>query len=185
MILIVGLGNPGEEYRGTRHNIGFEVIDALASVVDSGNKYKKFNSIVIGAIHSGINLLLLKPLTFMNNSGFAVDAVLKFYGENIKRMIVIHDDIDLEFGRIKIQRGGGTAGHRGLKSIFAVTGRRDFDRIRFGVGRPPGRTDAADYVLKKFKKDEREELEVFIDRSIDILKYYITDGFERAAGKYN
>jgi peptidyl-tRNA hydrolase, PTH1 family len=185
MILIVGLGNPGEEYRETRHNIGFEVIDALASVTDSGNKYKKFNSTVIDSVYSGINLLLLKPLTFMNNSGCAVDLALKFYGAGIKRIIVIHDDIDLEFGRIKIKRGGGTAGHRGLKSIFTETGRQDYERIRFGVGRPPGRMDASDYVLRKFKKNERKELGIFIDHSVDMLKYYITDGFESAAGKYN
>jgi len=185
MILIVGLGNPGEEYRGTRHNIGFEIIDALASGTDSGNKYNKFNSLVIDSAYSDISLILLKPLTFMNNSGSAVDSALKFYGGSIKRMIVIHDDIDLEFGRIKIKRGGGTAGHRGLKSIFEKTASQDFDRIRFGVGRPPGSMDASDYVLRKFRKSEREELGIFIGRSVDMIRYYITEGFESAADKYN
>jgi PTH1 family peptidyl-tRNA hydrolase len=185
MILIVGLGNPGRDYTRTRHNIGFAVLDELASSLNSGNKYTKFNSIAVNAEYSDHDLLLLKPQTFMNNSGSPVASVLEFYGEEIDRMLVIHDDIDIEFGRIKIKEGGNTAGHRGLESIAQKTGSLDFDRLRFGVGRPPGRMEASDYVLKLFNKSEMEELGFLIGRSVDVIKDYIQNGLDHAANKYN
>jgi len=185
MILIVGLGNPGKDYWGTRHNIGFAVIDELISGTDSGNKYTKFNSAAVDARYSDTGLLFLKPRTFMNNSGSAVAAALKFYGDEISRMLIIHDDIDLEFGRIKIKKGGSTAGHRGLQSIFTKTNSLDFDRLRFGVDRPPGRMDASDYVLRKFRKSEIKELDLLIKDSAEIIKDYIASGLDHAANKYN
>jgi PTH1 family peptidyl-tRNA hydrolase len=185
MILIVGLGNPGKDYSGTRHNIGFAVIDELISGTDSGNKYTKFNSAAVDAKYSDAGLLLLKPQTFMNNSGSAVAVALKFYGDDISRMLVIHDDIDLEFGCIKIKKGGSTAGHRGLQSIFAKTNSLDFDRLRFGVDRPPGRMEASDYVLRRFGKSEIKELDLLISRSVEIIKDYIASGLDHAANKYN
>ncbi|MCD4669619.1 MAG: aminoacyl-tRNA hydrolase [Actinomycetia bacterium] len=185
MILIVGLGNPGKDYRGTRHNIGFVVVDELIPGTDSGNKYTKFNSVAVNAKYSDTDLLFLKPRTFMNNSGSAVAAALKFYGDEISSILVIHDDIDLAFGRIKIKRGGSTAGHRGLQSIFAKTNSLDFDRLRFGVDRPPGRMDASNYVLRKFGKSETKELDFLIKDAVDIIKDYIENGLDHAANKYN
>ena len=185
MILIVGLGNPGEDYTGTRHNIGFAVLDELTSNLESGSKYTKFNSIVIDSKYSGCDILLLKPQAFMNNSGSPVASVLEFYGKGIDRMLVIHDDIDIDYGRIKIKRGGSTAGHRGLESIFQKTGKLDFDRLRFGVGRPPGRMEASDYVLRLFNRSELKELELHISRAVDMVKDYIKNGLEHTANKYN
>lgn len=185
MILIVGLGNPGKDYWGTRHNIGFAVIDELISGTDSGNKYTKFNSIAINAKHSGIGLILLKPRVFMNNSGSVVAAAMKFYGNEISRILIIHDDIDIEFGCVKIKRGGGTAGHRGLQSILAKTDSLDFDRLRFGVDRPPGRMEASNYVLRKFGKSEIKKLDLLIKHAADIVMDYIENGLDHAANKYN
>jgi PTH1 family peptidyl-tRNA hydrolase len=185
MILIVGLGNPGRDYTGTRHNIGFAILEELASSLNAGGKYTKFNSTVIDAEYSDHDLLLLKPQTFMNNSGSPVASALDFYGEEIDRMLVIHDDIDIEFGRLKIKEGGSTAGHRGLESIFQKTGTLYFDRLRFGVDRPPGRMEASDYVLRLFNKSEAEELGFLIGRAVDMIKDYIKNGLEHAANKYN
>ena len=185
MMLIAGLGNPGVDYTGTRHNIGFTIIDRLVSSLDSGSRYSKFNSEAYNASYAGKSLLIIKPLTFMNKSGAAVAAALAHYGEEGTGMLVVHDDIDIEFGRIKIKGGGSTAGHRGLQSIFEKTKRLDFDRLRFGVGRPPGRMEASDYVLRSFKKSERQELGFLLDRSVDMIKEYIENGLEQAANKYN
>lgn len=185
MILIVGLGNPGRDYTGTRHNIGFEIIDSIADSLDSGNSYTKFNSTAFNVAYAGFDLLLLKPQTFMNNSGSAVTAVLKAFPEDIDRMVVIHDDIDIEFGRLKIKSGGNTAGHKGLQSIFEKTGSLDFDRLRFGVGRPPGRMEASDYVLRLFKKGEAAELGFLVGQAVEMVKDYIENGLEHTANKYN
>lgn len=185
MFLIVGLGNPGGDYAGTRHNIGFAIIDMLVSRIASGNRYKKFNSEAYNASYAGKDLLIIKPRTFMNRSGSAAAAALSHMGEKKTGMLVVHDDIDIEFGRIKIKRGGSTAGHRGLQSIFDNTGGLDFDRLRFGVGRPPGRMEASDYVLRPFNKSEKKELDLLIDRSVDMIREYIKNGLEYTANKYN
>lgn len=185
MILIVGLGNPGKEYSGTRHNIGFAVIDELASGTGSGNKYTKFNSIACDCEISGIRILLLKPQTFMNNSGSAVAGALRSYDEEIERILVVHDDIDIEFGQVKFRKGGSTAGHKGLESIYEKTRTLDFDRLRFGVGRPPGRMEASDYVLRKFSRSELKEMELMVKRSTDAISDYIINGIDFASNKYN
>jgi len=185
MILIVGLGNPGGDYTGTRHNIGFAIIDELVSSLDSGSKYTKFNSIAVRAGHGGHSLLLLKPQTFMNNSGSAVRSALDFLGGELESMLVVHDDIDLEFGCIRIKSGGSTAGHRGLESIFQNTGNLSFDRLRFGVGRPPGKMEASDYVLRLFNRGEKEELGPLTGLAVDMIKDYVEKGPQYTANKYN
>ena len=185
MILIIGLGNPGSDYLKTRHNIGFEIIEELASSLVSGSQYTKFNSIAVNSAFSGHDLVLLKPQTYMNNSGSAVAGAIDLYEKDLTGILVIHDDIDLEFGRLKIKKGGSTAGHRGLQSIFEKTGRLDFDRLRFGVGRPPGRMEASVYVLRNFKKNEVRELDYLKSRAVDIIRDYIENGIEHAANKYN
>ncbi len=185
MILIVGLGNPGRDYTGTRHNIGFNIVDVLVSNLDAGNSYIKFNSIVYNASYSGKDFLILKPQTYMNNSGSTVYAALNAYPEDIDRMLVIHDDIDIEFGRLKIKSGGNTGGHKGLQSIFEKTGSLDFDRLRFGVDRPPERIGASDYVLRLIKKSEATELDLLIGQAVDMVKDYIENGLDYTANKYN
>jgi len=185
MILIVGLGNPGGDYTGTRHNIGFAVIDGLVSDIDSGSSYTKFNSTAYNASFAGEELLIIKPQTFMNNSGSAVAAAIKAFSGEITGMLVVHDEIDLEFGCIKIKSGGSTAGHRGLQSIFEKTGSLEFDRLRFGVGRPPGRMEASDYVLKPFTKAEVKELEFLTVKAVDMIKDFIENGPGHTANQFN
>ncbi len=185
MILIVGLGNPGKDYKFTRHNIGFRIIDKFATGFERKSCYQKFNSLVCELFHDDQKLMLLKPQTFMNDSGISVASFYRFFGDQIKSMLVIHDDIDIEFGEIKLKRGGSTGGHKGLESIVDSIGNYDFDRLRFGIGRPPGRQDAADYVLEEFGKNEKEEVEIDVQRSVDIIRDYLAEGIEYAMNKYN
>src|SRR4030067_1386325 len=151
MILIIGLGNPGEEYGQTRHNIGFIILDKFSEETGILAQVSKFNSILIKSEYAGKALLCVKPYTFMNNSGSAVLKVIEHFEGKIESTIVIHDDLDIEFGEISLKSGGGTGGHNGIDSIVKKLGRSDFDRLRFGIGRPPVRKDPADFVLSKFK----------------------------------
>lgn len=185
MILIAGLGNPGEEHRLTRHNIGFLVIDKFAEVLDRKKDYHKFNSSIIESSYNEKKLLLIKPLTFMNNSGNAVASVYNLFRDEIDSILVISDDIDIKLGEIRFKVNGGTGGHKGLESIVRCLGNADFDRLRFGVGRPPGRKDAADYVLEEFKRNEISEAEVSIQRAADAVKEYVVNGIEYCMNKYN
>lgn len=185
MILIVGLGNPGEEYTGTRHNVGFHVLDSLKDEIGCGSVYIKFNSLACKANSGGSQLLLVKPQTFMNRSGTAVFSFSKFLGDQLESILVIHDDIDINPGQIRFKRGGGTAGHRGLESIALKLGNTEFDRLRFGVGRPPGSMEASDYVLRKFNKAELEEMKFSLERSVDAVKDYIRFGIDYAMNRYN
>ncbi|GAG64685.1 unnamed protein product [marine sediment metagenome] len=185
MVLIIGLGNPGKDYEFTRHNIGFKIIDKFAESLEKKSCYRKFNSTVTESSYDGKKLILLKPQTYMNSSGTAVAMCYNFLRKQINSMLVIHDDIDIGFGEIRLKTGGGTGGHKGLESIADKLGNYDFDRLRFGVGRPPGRQDAADYVLDGFGKNEREEVEIGVQRSTDIIRDYLTEGIEYAINKYN
>ena len=185
MILIVGLGNPGKGYEFTRHNIGFKVIDKFTDSLEEKSFYQRFNSLVFESFYNNHKIIILKPQTFMNRSGSAVALCYKFFKNQINSILVIHDDIDIKFGEIKLKRDGSTGGHKGLESIAASLGRDDFDRLRFGVGRPPGRQDAADYVLEEFNINEKEEVEIGMNKSVDIIRDYIREGIEYAMNKYN
>jgi PTH1 family peptidyl-tRNA hydrolase len=185
MILIIGLGNPGGEYGQTRHNIGFIILNKFSVETGILSQISKFNSILIKSEYAGKPLLCAKPYTFMNNSGSAVLKVIEHFKGKIESTIVIHDDLDIEFGEIKLKSGGGTGGHNGLESIVKKLGHSDFDRLRFGIGRPPGRKDPADFVLSKFKKRETRELDSIISISIEALKDYIENGINYAMNKYN
>lgn len=157
MLVIVGLGNPGRRYRYTRHNAGLmaaEVVVQKAESIESG-RWSLGNLELVRA--DSIRLLVLTPETFMNNSGEAVAPVLKRYGIKPGQVLVMHDDIDIPLGDVRVKRGGGTAGHRGLASIQYSLGDSDYSRIRIGVGRPPAGTDPADYVLSEFTESEREK----------------------------
>ena len=140
---------------------------------------------IVESSYNDQKLILLKPQTFMNNSGTAVALCYRFFENQISSMLVIHDDIDIMFGEIKIKKGGSTGGHKGLESIAENLRNYDFDRLRFGIGRPPGRQDAVDYVLEEFSKKEKEEVEIGVQRSVDITRDYLTEGIEYAMNKYN
>ncbi|MEA2016121.1 MAG: aminoacyl-tRNA hydrolase [Actinomycetota bacterium] len=185
MILIVGLGNPGKNYEFTRHNIGFRIADRFAGKLEKKSCYPKFMSMVIESSFSNRKIIILKPQTFMNKSGEAVALCSSYYKDKINSMLVIHDDIDISFGDIALKKGGGTAGHKGLESIAASLKSYDFDRLRFGVGRPAGRQDASDFVLKEFSRKEKVEVKVGIEKSVDIMADYITGGIQYAMNKYN
>lgn len=185
MILIVGLGNPGKKYELTRHNIGFKIVDRFADSLDEKNCYQKFLSAVIELFYGSHRIVILKPRTFMNRSGDAVASFSRYYKNKIESILVIHDDIDIKFGEIKLKRDGNTGGHKGLESIVNSTGNSFFDRLRFGVGRPPGRQDAADYVLREFSKKEKDEVEVLVEKTVDVIRDYITEGIEFTMNKYN
>jgi PTH1 family peptidyl-tRNA hydrolase len=184
-IMVVGLGNPGREYRETRHNIGFLVIDRMAE--KSGIKLTRVQSkaIIGSGFFGGIKVILVKPQTYMNLSGQAVSALARYYQIQLQDLIVAHDDVDLPFGTIRMRPGGGSAGQKGVASIIKLIGTQDFPRLRMGVGRPPGRMDAAAYVLQSFPKSEEQFLQGFLDRATDALTCFIQDGLEAAMNRFN
>jgi len=159
MTLFVGLGNPGPAYANNRHNIGFRVIDKMVSMTSASNISKKAFE---GELYRSKDYLFLKPLTFMNLSGKSVSAVARFFKISVEDIVVIHDDIDLPFGEIRIKRGGGNGGHNGLKSIDAMIG-KDYIRIRMGVGKPERKSQVADYVLSDFSSFEESKTECLIE----------------------
>jgi len=185
MILIVGLGNPGKSYEWTRHNIGFRIADRFADSIERKSCYQKFMSMVVELSYEEHKIIIIKPQTFMNNSGQAVVLFHNYYGDQIKSLLVLHDDIDISFGKIAFKKGGGTAGHKGLESIAESLGHHNFNRLRFGVSRPTGRKDASDYVLEEFSKKEKEEVGLFIEKSVDFIGDYIVRGIDCAMNKYN
>lgn len=185
MILIVGLGNPGDKYCCTRHNIGFVIVDKLVEILPKSSYYLRFNCELFKLDIEGKNVLLVKPLTFMNNSGAAVYKIKDFYSEDIERILVIHDDLDIEFGNIRFKSGGGTGGHNGLESLVKSLQGAEFDRLRVGIGRPPANRDPAKYVLSCFKKTELKEIENIILESSDATVDYIKHDIDFVMNKYN
>ncbi|MEG8229812.1 aminoacyl-tRNA hydrolase [Candidatus Rickettsia tasmanensis] len=164
MILVIGLGNPGKEYQYTRHNVGFIAIEKIANQYNSSfSTKKKFNCEIAETISDGQKIIFIKSTTYMNLSGKSVISVKTYYNIHPAKIFVIHDDIDLETGRIKLKTGGGNGGHNGLKSIDGVIG-NNYNRIRIGVGRPQNNQDVADYVLNNFSKPEYETVMQAIDR---------------------
>jgi PTH1 family peptidyl-tRNA hydrolase len=183
--LIVGLGNPGREYRANRHNIGFMAADEIARLANANFSRVQTNSLVLQIMNQGQRLILAKPQTFMNISGQAVGSLLRFYKVPLERMLVIHDDLDLPFGTLRMRPGGGSGGQRGLASIIEKLGTQDFPRLRLGIGRPPGRMDAADYVLQDFSAAERELLPAILTRSAEAASLFTKEGLEKAMNLYN
>jgi PTH1 family peptidyl-tRNA hydrolase len=183
-LLVVGLGNPGREYRETRHNIGFRVVDELARRHD-GQLRSKFSG-ALGTIRlDGRRVGLLEPQTYMNESGRSVGPAVRFYKLPLERLLVVHDEVDLELGRLQVREGGGLAGHNGLRSVAAALGSPDFLRLRVGVGRPE-RGDprpVADYVLTPFPPEVN--VEELVRRSTDAVETIATDGVEAAQQRFN
>ena len=183
--LIVGLGNPGREYRLNRHNIGFRAIDRLAQVwgITLGNVR---NKALIGQGQLGaVRVILAKPQTFMNLSGQSVTALLRFYKIAPEKMLLIVDDLDLPLGTLRLRENGGSAGHKGLTSIIELLGSSDFPRLRFGIGRPSGRMPVEDYVLQNFSDQEEELLGSLLDRCVDAVDVFIKNGVKKAMTQFN
>ena len=183
--LLIGLGNPGREYRDNRHNIGFMLIDRLAVRLDARGMKLQSKAIVIGALYEERKLILAKPQTYMNLSGGAVQGLLHFYKIPPESLIVAHDDLDLPLGTIRIRPGGGAGGQRGMASTIERLGTQDFPRLRLGIGRPPGRMDAAAYVLQDFSRADLLIVSETLDRAADAVLTFVTDGLDKAMNKYN
>src|SRR5512146_169983 len=162
--LIVGLGNPGRQYRDTRHNIGFTVIDRLASALGVAFSRLQFRALTVDVRYQGKRVILAKPQTYMNESGQAVGSLARFYKIPVENIVVAHDDVDLSFGVIRLRPGGSSAGQKGVESIINRLGTQEFPRLRLGVGRPPGQKMAAAYVLQEFSRTEMADLPAVLDR---------------------
>jgi PTH1 family peptidyl-tRNA hydrolase len=184
MKMIVGLGNPGAEYADTRHNIGFKVIDALASMLSTDVKKRKFGARFGQTEFEGKKLILLKPWTFMNRSGRAVATAVGFYKLPLQELLVVTDDMALEPGVIRMRPRGSAGGHNGLKSIIAALGSEDFCRLRCGIG-GPGATGAYDYVLSNVPAGEQAIIDAAVDRARDAALCWIRSGVEAAMNEYN
>lgn len=183
--IVAALGNPGERYAGNRHNIGIMVLEKLLD--RSGMKLKghKSGCLVADATVAGERVVLARPTTYMNESGRPIGALVRFYGTPPEKLIVVHDEIDIPFAEIRIKEGGGLAGHNGLRSIADHLGTKDFIRVRVGVGRPPGRTEAAGHVLANFSSSERKELPNVLEAAADAVERIIEVGPERAMNETN
>jgi peptidyl-tRNA hydrolase, PTH1 family len=184
--LVVGLGNPGPDYAETRHNVGFAVVELLAARAGGGRFSKhRSNADVLEGRLSGRRVVLAKPRTYMNVSGGPVAGLLRYYSVAVEDLVVVHDELDLGFGVVRLKRGGGEGGHNGLRSVSGSIGSKEYLRVRFGIGRPPGRQDPADYVLKRFSGAERTELDFAVDLAADATEALLADGLEAAQNKFH
>ncbi|TCK26644.1 aminoacyl-tRNA hydrolase [Pseudonocardia endophytica] len=184
--LVVGLGNPGPEYAETRHNVGFLVADLLAARAGARfSVHKRSNAEIAQGRLAGRPVTVAKPRTYMNVSGGPVAGLVRYFSVPAEEVVVVHDDLDLGFGVIRLKRGGGEGGHNGLRSISQSVGTRDYLRVRFGIGRPPGRQDPADYVLKRFSTPERKELEFAVDLAVDATEALLEQGLEPAQNRFH
>ncbi len=183
--LLVGLGNPGREYRETRHNAGFMVIDRLAEQTGIGLSRVQSKALIGQGKSGDARIILVKPQTYMNLSGQSVASLLRFYKLPLSQLLVIHDDIDLPFGTIRMRPGGGSGGQKGLASIIQQLGTQEFPRLRVGIGRPAGRMDAADYVLQTFSAAERELLPAVLKTAVEASLAFVKDGLSQAMNQFN
>lgn len=187
--LVLGLGNPGPRYARTRHNVGYLVADVLADRV--GSRWRAHKSrraeVVEGRLGDGpgVRVVLGRARSYMNESGGPASTLTKFYKVDPARLVAIHDELDLDFGTLRVKYGGGDNGHNGLRSIRESLGTGDFCRVRVGIGRPPGRGDTVDYVLKPFSSAERRELGVNVEQAADAVESLLTDGLARTQSAYN
>jgi PTH1 family peptidyl-tRNA hydrolase len=183
--LIAGLGNPGRQYRSNRHNVGFMVLDKLAERLGVSFSRVESQALVTKADFEGNRLILVKPQTFMNLSGQAVVSLARFYKVPDDNLMVVFDDVDLPFGMLRLRPGGGSGGQKGMASIIERLGTQDFPRLRFGIDRPPGRMDAADYVLQDFSRSQIEFLPSLLDRAVEAILLFVDQGLEAAMNKFN
>jgi PTH1 family peptidyl-tRNA hydrolase len=184
--LVVGLGNPGPDYAPTRHNVGFLVVEELAERADGRfAKHKRAHAQVAEERLQGHRAVLAKPSSYMNESGGPVKGLLDFYKVPMERLVVVHDELDIPFATLRLKLGGGDNGHNGLKSIRRSTGSGEFYRVRVGIGRPPGRQDPADYVLRPWGSTERKELPMLVSDAADAVELLLHEGLERAQNRFN
>ena len=183
--LVVGLGNPGPTYAGNRHNVGFMVLDLLAERVGSRFKAHKGRADVVEGRLAGSPAVLAKPKSYMNESGGPVASVRGFYKVPLEQVVVVHDELDIPYGAVRLKRGGGDNGHNGLRSLTSSLGSREYLRVRVGIGRPPGRQDPADFVLKDFSSTERRELAFHVDRAADAVQALLTGSLEAAQNTFH
>ena len=188
--LVVGLGNPGPEYAKHRHNVGFMVVDVLAA--RTGARFGRHRKAVaqvaearLGLGDQAPRLILVKPMTYMNLSGGPVAGLRQFYKVPLERVIAVHDELDIPYGQLRLKIGGGEGGHNGLRSMSRSLGSKEYVRVRFGIGRPPGRQDPADYVLSDFSPVERKELDFLVDRAADATESLIGRGLEWTQNAYH
>ncbi|MCI8451608.1 MAG: aminoacyl-tRNA hydrolase [Eggerthellaceae bacterium] len=185
MYLIVGLGNPGDEYAHTRHNAGFDVVDAIAEEI--GVRYWKTEcgALTAKGAWRDHDVVLAKPQSYMNTSGGPVKQLMNAYGVDGEHLIVVHDELDIDPGTVRAKFGGGHAGHNGLRSICDKTGTRDWFRLRVGIGRPPGRMPVADYVLSLPKKEAKEDFDYAVDRGAQAVLFLMENGLEKTQQRFN
>ncbi|MFD1810826.1 aminoacyl-tRNA hydrolase [Rhodococcus gannanensis] len=179
--LVVGLGNPGPQYEKTRHNVGFMVVETLAARERSRfSVHKKSGADAVTIRLAGRQVILAKPRSYMNLSGRPVAALARFFSVDPANLVVVHDELDLDYGTLRLKLGGGEGGHNGLRSISQALGTKDYLRTRVGIGRPPGRMDPADYVLKPFSSVERKELDLVCEEAADAVELLLRVGLEAA-----
>lgn len=187
--LVAGLGNPGPEYAAHRHNVGFMVADVLAGRL--GARFKRHPraraQVADGWLGGpgGTKVVVVKPQSFMNLAGGPVSGVAGFYSVGVERLVVVHDELDLPYGALRLKRGGGEGGHNGLRSISKSMGSKEYLRVRFGIGRPPGRQDPADFVLRAFSSAERKERDVLVERAADAVEAVVERGLEWAQNAFH
>jgi PTH1 family peptidyl-tRNA hydrolase len=184
-VLVVGLGNPGMRYVGNRHNVGFLVVDELAARMGGRFKSHKAGADVLEGRLEGVRVALAKPRSFMNLSGGPVVGTARFFKVPPERLVVVHDELDLPYGSVRLKLGGGENGHNGLRSITKSLGTRDYLRVRFGIGRPPGRMDPADFVLRDFSPTERKDLAFQVDHCADATEALVGKGLEAAQNLFH
>lgn len=185
IILVAGLGNPGREYRENRHNIGFMLVDRVCRVLLITPGKVQSKAIIATGQYAGKKIILAKPQTFMNLSGQSVSGLMRFYKIPHERLLLVHDDLDLPLGTIRLRPGGGAGGQKGVASTIQQLGTQNFARLRLGIGRPPGQMDPAAYVLQDFSRQEKEVLELVMERAAKAALTFIESGLEPAMNLYN
>ena len=183
--LIIGLGNPGREYRDNRHNFGFMLIDWLIVRLNARGMKLQSKAIVTNAVYEDRKLIFAKPQTYMNLSGQAAQGLIHFYKLPLSNVLIAHDDLDVPFGTLRMRPSGGPGGQKGLASTIEQLGTKDIPRLRLGIGRPPGRMDPAAYVLQDFSRAEMKELPAILDRAADAVLTFVTEGLDKAMNRFN
>lgn len=183
--LVVGLGNPGPTYVGNRHNVGAMVLDVLGARLGGAFKAHKARAAVLEGRLDGVRVVLAKPASYMNESGGPVAGLARFFKAEVEQVIAVHDDLDIPYGQLRLKRGGGEGGHNGLRSITRSLSSNEYVRLRVGVGRPPGRMDAADYVLRDFSGAEHKDLGVLLEQAADAVELLVTKGLLEAQQRFH
>jgi PTH1 family peptidyl-tRNA hydrolase len=183
--IIVGLGNPGRKFEHNRHNVGFKLLNRLSDKLAESFGKVEAKALICKTTYQGERVILVKPQTFMNNSGASVRSLVRFYQVPLENLLVAYDDVDLPLGLLRLRPSGGSAGQKGMESIVERLGTDEFPRLRIGTGRPPGRMEAADYVLQDFPTQDTELLNETLDRAVQAVLTFIQDGLDKAMNLYN